>query len=376
MNQISKKKSIALIIIIIILLIGICFATLAVYAKREFNKPKFRIPEEEPVSSMTELPEGKEALVAYVNSLYEKALKADTAEGSWHTDVNFGGDIITPFAQADQSILTYIKDNAGGEIASLYPNESEVKMSQAEIAPSVAINAADVTEFTAEQGHTDDNGNVSDDGFYFIRFVIEPKSVDTGAFSESSVYTEAVKKLSEIADITESEFEAEELSYSFKINRITDEISNVDISGKYKIKSILQLKPDFAGLLPAEQDSMIASVELPYNTDQHISFKWYGCRFTQRSMAVKPSDMKALPADIRVNSEATKDDFKLTFTPSVQDAVSIDADGVMTVSKNAVQVLAGSDEPVIINMKLDYEGKTYSDDLIVYITELEVETDV
>ena len=121
---------------------------------------------------------------------------------------------------------------------------------------------------------------------------------------------------------------------------------------------------------------MITDIELPYKTAQHISFKWYGCRFNQRSMVVNPSDMKALPADVRVNSEATKDDFKLTFTPSDKNAVSIDADGVMTVSKNAVEVLKNPDEPVTITMTLEYEGKTYSDELTVYITELEVETDV
>ncbi len=93
-------------------------------------------------------------------------------------------------------------------------------------------------------------------------------------------------------------------------------------------------------------------------------------------MAVKPDDMKSLPADVRVNSAATKEDYKLTFTPSNKQAVSIDADGVMTVSKNALSVLCAPDEIVTITMKLEYEGKTYTDELKVYITELEVETDV
>ena len=47
----SKKKSIVLVALAIILLLGICFATLAVYAKKELNKPKFKMPEEDPVAS-------------------------------------------------------------------------------------------------------------------------------------------------------------------------------------------------------------------------------------------------------------------------------------------------------------------------------------
>ena len=372
----SKKKSIVLVALAIILLLGICFATLAVYAKKELNKPKFKMPEEDPVASASELPQDKEALCAYVNSLYEKALKADNAEGSWHTDVNLEGDIVTPFAGPDNSILSYIKDNCAGEIAALYPNESEQKMSEAKNAPVVRINPADVDTFTAEQGHTDDAGNVTEDGYYFITFEIKPESVDTASIKESKVYTEAVKKLGDVADVVDCKFESEGCSYSFKIDRTTDEILNVDVCNNYRIKANTQLKPDFTALLPAEQDSLIANIELPYKTAERISFKWYGARFYQRAMAVKPDDMKSLPADVRVNTAATKDDYKLTFTPSKEGVVSIDADGVMTVSKHAIEALVAPDDPITIEMKLDYEGKTYTDTLLVYITELEVETDV
>ena len=172
MSQISKKKSIILIALAVVLLIGICFATLSVYAKKELNKPKFTIPEEKPAVSATPLPQDVGGLCAYVNSLYENTVNADNSEGSWHTDINLEGDIVTPFASSDQSILAYIKDNAAGEVAALYPNESEVKMSGAKNAPVIRINPADVSNFTAEQGHTDEEGNVSDDGFYFISFEI------------------------------------------------------------------------------------------------------------------------------------------------------------------------------------------------------------
>lgn len=374
MSQISKKKSIILIALAVVLLIGICFATLSVYAKKELNKPKFTIPEEKPAVSATPLPQDVGGLCAYVNSLYENTVNADNSEGSWHTDINLEGDIVTPFASSDQSILAYIKDNAAGEVAALYPNESEVKMSEAKNAPVIRINPADVSNFTAEQGHTDEEGNVSDDGFYFISFEIKPESVDTDSLTDSSIYLEALKKLDSVADKVESEFECESVSYSFKIDRVTDQMLNVDVYKNYKIKSSVQLHPELTDLVPAEQDSLIANIELPYKTAERISFKWYGCNFTQRAMAVKPDDMKSLPADVRVYSKATKSDYKLTFTPSNKQAVSIDADGVMTVNKNALEVLTAPDEIITINMKLEYEGKTYTDDLKVYITELEVET--
>ncbi len=371
----QKKKTIILVVLAVVLLVGICFATLTVYAKKELNKPKFSVPEEEPVASASELPQTAEMLCAYVNSLYEKVRAADDVEGSWHTDVNLEGDIVTPFAGADQSLLAYIKDNAAGEIAGMYPNESEVRITEAENVPVIRINPADVAEFTAERGHTDENGNVSDDGYYFINFEIKPESVITEDIPESDVYAETVKKLAPVADIKESVFECEGCSYSYKIDRITDQILGVDVCKNYKVKTTAVLDPESAALLPAEQDSLIANIEFPYKTALRIGFKWYGCRFTQQSMAVKPDDMKSLPADVRVNNEATKDDYKLTFTPSNKEAVSIDEEGIMTVSRHAIEKLASPDEIVTVDMKLEYDGHVYTDSLKVYITELEVETD-
>ena len=375
MSQISKKKSILLIVTAVVLLLAVCFTTLSIYAKKTLNKPKFKMPEEEPVASAAELPQDKSALCAYVNSLYEEALKADNAEGSWHTDVNLDGEITTPFAQADQAVVSFIKDNAAGQIAALYPNESGVKMSEAEEAPVVRVNPADITEFTAEQGHTDEAGNVSDDGYYFITFVLDPVKADTAALTQSNVYEETVKILSPVAEVKSAEFEPERYDISYKIDRVSNQIVSVDVSNDYKVKASAVLASKAAGLLPTAQDSLFATVELPYRKALRVSFRWYGARFTQRSMVLKPTDMKALPADVRVNSEATKDDYKLTFTPSDKEILSIDEDGVVTVSKTALEQLAAPDDTLNINMKLEYGGHTYEDDLKIYITDLELEAE-
>ncbi len=362
----SNKKNIVSIIIVVALLIGACFATITIYAKKTLNKPKFSLPEEEPVASARELPKTADGLCAYVNSLYENVLASDEAEGSWHTDVGLDGEINVPFADADREVLTFIKDNAAPEVAGLYPNESNVKMAEAENAPVIRVNPADVLEFTAEQGHTDEEGNVRDDGFYFITFVLTPTAIDTAAMTSDDVYAGAVEKLADAAEIKETEFTAERYEISYKIDRITDQIVNIDVSKDYQLKTSFTFKEAYSALM---QDAGEAQLEMPYKTALRIGFKWYGARFTQRSMAVRPGDMKALPASVVVNTEATKEDYKLTFEPSDKEALTIDEDGVMTVEKAA-------DEPVTVKMTLEYNGHTYTDELLIYITELEVETNV
>jgi hypothetical protein len=371
----SNKKNIVSIIIIVALLIGACFATISVDAKKTLNKPRFKMPEEEPVASAVELPQDKSALCAYVNSLYEDALKADNAEGSWHTDVNLDGEITTPFSQADQAIVSFIKDNAAGQIAALYPNESEVKMSETDDAPVIRVNEADVTGFTAERGHTDDEGNVSDDGFYFVTFTLDPVKADTKSLAESEVYAETAKMLSPVAELKEAEFEPERYEISYKIDRVSNQIVSVDVSNDYKVKASAVLVSEAAGLLPEEQNSLFANVELPYRKALRVGFSWYGARFTQRSIVLHPSDMKALPADVRVNSAATKEDYKLTFTPSDKEILSVDEDGVVSVSKTAIGQLASPDDTLSIKMKLEYGGHAYEDELKVYITDLETEVE-
>ena len=72
----SKTKKIIIGVIVVALLLGTCFGSLAIYAKKTLNKPKFTAPEDEPLASASELPEEKEALCAYVNSLYDNACSA------------------------------------------------------------------------------------------------------------------------------------------------------------------------------------------------------------------------------------------------------------------------------------------------------------
>lgn len=363
----KKRTKAALIVLVVIAMLGACFGTVGIYAKKELNKPKFKKPEAEPLKSVTELPEDKADLCAYVNSLWEKALAADNAEGSWHTDVNLEGELVSQFKPSDSEIITLIKDRAAGDIAALYPSESDIKISEAKSKPVMALKAVDIDEFTAEQGHTDEEGNVSEDGFYFITFKMKPESVDTEAMLHSRQFSKAKSLLKDALSVKSAEFVCEKYEIAVKIDRIHDQILSVDISKDYQSKFDISLTDKYSALL--EDGSRETAVSFPYKTADRIGFKWYGAEFTERDMVVQPGDIKALPAAVTVNSEATADDYKLKFEPSQKGIVSIDETGVMTVEEL-------TDEPLIIKMILEYEGHTYTDELTLYVTELEEETNV
>lgn len=360
----KSKKNLILIILAVVLLVGACFATVTVYAKRQLSKPKFTMPEQPAAMSVTPLPKTKEAICAYINGLYSQVLSADNVEGSFSTGVNLDEDIKAEMKDADLSMLNYIRGGASGRISEFYPSASNVVMSEAENFPAIEIQPGDVKECEAQQGHTDEEGNVSDDAFYFITLGIDPASIDTSAMTKSDIYKKIEETLAPAAKLENVEIKAESRTVSVKIDRVADRILNVDISTVYSVSANAVFTDDYKAL--AENGE--TAVTMPYKTDEHISFSYFGAVFTQPAIVVKHGDMKALPASVTVDSDASKEDYKLTFEPSDKEAVSIDADGVMTVE-------GSGEETVTVKMILEYGGHTYTDELTVYITEMEVQTD-
>ncbi len=360
----KKGVKIFLGILVTILLVGICFGSIALYLRNERSKPVFHLPDLEPVSSVTALPTKEAAVINYVLQLYDAAVTADDVEGAWHTDVHLG-ELQTPFAAADAGIVQYIRDQAGGKIAALYPSASELLMSETKDAPKLPLTTTDVIAFSAEQGRHNDDGTVSDDGFYFIDFTIDPQSVDTTAMKESKVYQGVAELLAPALTIEKCSIQPQSVTMNCRIDRTTDELQSVTITKQYQIDANVRLTDLYSALV----ENGSGPISLQYETVTSINFNHYAAVFTERQIAVKKNDMKALPARVTVHSTATKEDYKLTFDVSVDDVLEIDADGVMTVEENC-------DEPVIVTMTLEYDGHVYSDQLTVYITEMELETEV
>ncbi len=360
----KNKKNIILIVLIVLVLIGACFATVTVYAKKQFNKPKFEMPEQPPVESLTELPKDTAELCSYVGRLYNEASGADDVEGSFNTSVNLDEDIKAQLKESDLSLLNYIRGGASGKISEFYPSASNEIMSKAEGFPKFAVSPDIITGCTAQQGHTDEEGNVTDDAYYFIDFDIDPASIDTSAMTGSDVYKKIEETLAPAAKLDGVEITAESRTVSVKIERATDRLLSADTSTVYSVKANVVFTDDYKALASGGSVEM----SMPYKTNEHVGFTWFGAKFSTPAIVVKHGDMKALPAEVTVDSETTSDDYKLTFEPSEKGVVSIDKDGVMTVEGNG-------EKTITVKMILDYDGHTYTDDLTVYITEKEVPTD-
>ncbi|MBQ7596445.1 MAG: hypothetical protein IJU45_07265 [Clostridia bacterium] len=359
----KKRAKIILGVLGVLALLGICFASLSIYAKKEINKPKFELPE------MTEqqgspLPATKEEAFSYVDGIYQKIASADDIEMNMHTDVHTGGEKALPFSSADNEVISRVLEKAQGNLGALYPKSENVLLSKTNDFPTLGFTAADITDFTAEKGRIDESGKTVDEEYYFITFTVNPERIDKQAMLSGDVRERIEDELSPVLSVSSLEIAPEGFTASFKIRHYDDTPVHIEFKRSVKIKASV----DFV-MEPYQKISKdTVQVELPYETVQIIDLFHYGIHFTERQIAVQKNDMQALPLEVNVNAATTKEDYKLKFDVSKDGLLEIDEDGVMTVKST-------QEEPLTVTATLDYDGHTYTDKLIVYATELEVKTD-
>ena len=362
----KNRKTVLFGVLIVVLLVGVCFVCVTFYARHEINKPKFQMPKLPEQPLLTEQLTDKDAAAAYALQQYADTIGADNTQGSWRTELRLGGDWETPLSGADEAILLFIRDNAGDTLASFYPSEDAVRLTETSDVPQLNIQPSDVLDYDFTLGRYNGEGELVDTDRYFLSLTVDPAAAQTQTLTDSETFRSIENELSPVASLSDTQIEAQSFSVCFVIDRVSEELVSVEIVRDLRVTTAFHLNDRSAAL----SDVPDGTVVLPYGTTQKIEFKHYGAHFTERAIAVQPGDIKALPASVRVADEATKADYSLRFVSSDPQALSFDEDGVMTVGKET------SDDPITVTMTLEYEGHTYTDDLIVYITQWEVETNV
>lgn len=361
-KKMNKGLKIFLVVLVIIALLGVCFGALAFYAKHEFEKEKFWLPYVPQKQSMTELPENAVDAVAYVNRLYAEAVVSDEAEGSWRTDVDLGGELTVDLPEADAELIRYIRDGAAGKIAPLYPSASGVLMKDAQDAPEISLNAGDVLDYPVDRETVYNRDGTYKSDEYVIEFVVDPASVDAAAL-ENGETAEGIKALLADALTAESvKVTPESVNMKFTIDRLTDHLLSVEIVNTYKIAASVRFTPAYAAL-----SADAVNAEIPYKTTKHIDFKWYGARFLEGDITVRHDDIKTLPVVVSVDDEDVQgEDFTLEFTSTAPDILSVDQECVLHMHGRH-----DKDDPITVTMTLEYKGHTYTDEINVYVSDLD-----
>ena len=377
-----KGTKIVLGVLIASVLIAACFACVALYAKNEFEKEKSWLPPKPfaQQESVSECPDNAHDAYEYVMRLYGEALQADTVEGSWHTDVDLDGDddlgvdgtMTLPFGEADNEIIHMIRDGAVEAVKALYPNVSGARMSEtsADEIPELKLKESDILEYLYDASKIFNRKGEYVSNEYEIVFRIDPAFENADEIRHGSVYEGICETLKPAMTVNDVDLDVQSVEMRFKIDRLEDRLLSVVVRRIYEITANVTLTDDYAALM--SDGTRTADVKFPYMATEHINFTWYGLHFTEDYLETNPDDIIVLPLDIHVNGAAVQDeDFTLTFTPSDPATMEVDQECVMTVNKtNEYSASKG----VTLTATLEYEGKTYTDEIVIYITKLEKAT--
>ena len=365
----KKGVKVFLILLIVAVLLTACFICVGIYAKLEFEKERTWLP---PVpmpqqASVTELPDNAHDAYEYVMRLYNEAIRSDSAEGSWHTDVDLSGDVELPFKDADKTLFDDIRGEAAGAIQALYPTVYGVKMSDeaAEEIPVIGLKESDILEYPYDAGSLFNRKGEYNSDTYEIVFKVDPAFEDTAALHDSGVYKGVCDALKDAVTVDNADIEVLEVELRFRIDRLTDQLQSVDISRCCEITAKVTFTDAYGAILQDPEKQI--TVTLPYRATERISFMWYGLRFTKDYMEQKPDDMVMLPLDVHVNGAAVQgEDFRLEYEISDPETLEIDKDAVLTVNKtNDVSDTEG----IHVTAILHYDGKDFTDDIIIYVSE-------
>ena len=368
----KKGVKIFLILLIVGILMAICFLSVALYAKNEFEKEKSWIPPKfsPQEASVTELPDNAGDAYEYVMRLYNEALHSDRVEGSWHTDVDLGGEMVLPFTETDNQLINEIRSEAGGAIQALYPNVSGVKMSdeKSDELPEIDLQESEIIEYYYDPSSVFNRKGEYNSDTYEIAFKVDPAFEKPEEILQSDVYKGVCEALKDAVTVKNAELNVKDVEIRFRVDRLTDQIQSVDVARSYDVVAQVTLTDAYSALAEAPGTRDL-TVTVPYKATEKISFMWYGVRFRVNYLEQKPNDMITLPLDIRVNSSAVQgEDFTVDYIISDPETLEIDKDAVMTVKKTDE---VSATEGIHVTASLQFEGNTYTDDVLVYITDLD-----
>ncbi|MBQ6066521.1 MAG: hypothetical protein IJK89_06830 [Clostridia bacterium] len=375
MSNMKKGTKIFLAVLIVLVLLGLCFFCVAMYAKHEFEKEKSWLPPKyaPQQASVTELPDNVHDAYEYTMRLYQDALHHDAVEGSWYTEVDLGGDMTLPFAEADNKLIGMIRDRATPQVQALYPTVNGAKMTEeaADELPEIFLKESDILEYSYDPAAVFNRKGEYVSDTYEIVFKVDPAFENADEIRHGAVYEGICDILGDAMTVNDADLDVKNVEICFRIDRLTDRMISADVSRSYEIKADVTLTDDFAPLL-GDGGQKDATVTLPYRATEKVSFKWYGLHFRDDYLEQRPDDIVTLPLDVFVNDAAVQgEDFTVTYTVSDPETMEIDDEGTMTV--NRVSETSDTDG-VTVTATLEYEGRTYEDSMIIYVTKLDKTT--
>jgi hypothetical protein len=263
---------------------------------------------------------------------------------------------------ADKSLFVYLKDRVMGVVDEVYGEDKtgvfgieDNSKPYIDLVKENSLTSLFSVGQTDENGKQlfDDNGNLVDSEFYYITLYVTPEVADSGAVKDAfnvknqqNISDEIKKVLLPDCKVEFKSVQVKELRINAKINRLTDQISQIEIQRVYNVKAEFE----FLNTLSVFGTK---TVEFQYGVNEKYEYFYAGVTLSQNEMTIE----KGEEAQLTVNAVIEDDsEYKVKFNSSDESIATVDEMGYVTVLK---------EEPVIITVQLEYLGEIFTDKCVV-----------
>lgn len=349
----------------------LCMITLVITVSQVENGNKAETAQEE-IISRTQLSGETGELSRYISDLAEYTHNNKFVKINSYTDVYVDdGKIVVTDADGnenskDKDIFVYFKNQILGSIDGLYGEDFVGEFGTVcEDMPKLNFlsHQGVVSDFSVglkdENGNTvyDDDGNITDEEFYYITFKINGGEIADSKGSESfgqnntpDIEKFLKEELSSVLKIASSSVECGEFSVCVKADRETDEISQVKITRTYNVNADVQ----FLGKLSVFGKK---NISFEYKVEEVYDYFYAGISFVEDEVTMGSDDEVMLNVNAVIEDDS---EYKVTFTSSDESIATVDEMGYVKCQKE-------SKEPVVITVELEYLGQTFTDQCVVNI---------
>lgn len=366
-NEQGKKKQFIIFGACSMLALVLCLVTLVVTVK-SIEKDSSAQQTVYEAESKTFLKGEKEELISYVSELSKYTQDNKFVKVNSYTDISIDDSGIIVNGESgskDAKLFAFLKNQLIGSVDALYKEDSTgVFGTVYKGMPLKTMAFPEKTEHSFSQGMTDENGapalddegNLIDSDYYFITFTVNGDQLSYDEkqtfemIASEEIEAEVKKSISSVCSINSLESSAEDFSVSFKINRLTDEISALEIKRIYNIS----MDVDFINELQSFGNK---AIEFKYAVSHKYDYFYAGVILSQKEITINGKDEAVLSVNAVIENDS---EYEIEFISSDESIVTVDEMGY-------IKAVKSSDEPVTVTVKLTYLGQIFTDECKVYV---------
>lgn len=340
----ATKLQIILLLVCPVLMIAVCSVLIWFYAAIAVDDESFSLPK---AQSLPEAQLNTEADAAeYFAKVLTKASDSGEVKISVNNNVSFSG-ISADMSDSANSLFKFAVEGISGEMAAMLSSD-EIKYGE-----KAQLISSDVTDKASQLTFEADEENE----LYKIELLYDlpGKDISDGFFlaDDAAAFSLVEEQLKSICDIENNEKILENIKIYAEIDYTSDKLRAMKISRLYSVGADVEFTGDLAPLGTAHTDMDIL-------LEREYSLSFAGIEIQQNEIMLTPNGYDNLSVLAGVDGNAAADEFSLTFTSDDESIVTVDEKGV-------VEAVSVSETPAVITAELNYLGKTYKDEVKVFV---------